>query len=269
MSDVQLIVTGELERNALHIALKTVFPRATFLPPQYVDGVTSAGVPELLEGARIPTTLERFALALVAAVDPGRTGNAPDLVLAVDDIELVNMERPERVISAVRAAVSRQIDRHHPSSTRCEKTRQMVRERCSLHLFSPMVEAYFFGDDRSLDAAAVKRAPTLVPGCDLEEFETDDPAYLSGAAEVREAARHPKRYLRHLCEPVPYRETKQGVAALRAMRCRHVLTPQTQVRFLRAMVADLADALGEAAPSGTLHPLTSRFGARDNVFRNC
>src|SRR5689334_20565086 len=96
----------------------------------------------------------------------------------------------------------------------------IVRERCSFHLLSPMIEVYFFGEPAALTRAGARRAAKLDPAeRDLEDFATDDPDFLSPADgkhpvwATANRARHPKSYLRFLCDPTganprAYRETK-------------------------------------------------------------
>jgi len=213
--------------------------------------------------------LERFAAAIVAAADPGRHGSPPDLVVAVDDVELVNLHQPSRIAEHVREAIRRRVDVHHPSAARCDRTREIVRTRCSFHLFCPMVEAYFFGEVDALRRAGARHDAQLRDGRDLEDFETVDPAYLSSLPATLDAARHPKRYLAHLCEPGRYRETQHGKAALTTLDWPSVTRAPQATRLARWLLADLYDAVGRGQVNGELHPATSRFGHRDNVLRNC
>jgi hypothetical protein len=216
-------------------------------------------------------------------VDPGRSGTPADLAFLVDDLELFNTAVPERAIRYVRAAVSMRIEARWPSSDRRKRSADLVRRRCSFHLLSPMVEAYFFGEPAALHRAGARRAAQFDPTSrDLEHFLTNDPDFLAPpdgkrpvwATQTR--ARHPKCYLRFLCDPDgqnrrTYRETKEGYEALRALDWRQVLAPESHVRFARAFLADLAEGLGHTDASrlfpGQPHELTSR-NVRDNVLRN-
>lgn len=265
---VQLIVTGELEKLALHTSLGRMFPEAEFVTPQFVDSVSSSDL-SVVPTAPVQSRIDRFATAIVSAVDPGRRGTSPDLVLALDDVELVNRTRPEAIVAAVRDAVNRRIDVHHPTASRCERTRELVQTRCSFHLFAPMIEAYFFGEPAALRRAGAKRSAQLVPSRDLEDFETDDPGYLATRPGDPNAARHPKRYLANLCEPDTYRETLHGKAALASLDWGAVLVPSIFVQFARALFTDLDDALGRPLRDGRCHPATSRLGHPANILRNC
>ncbi len=264
---VQWIVTGQLERHALPHSLQRLFPELAFEAPQLVDSVTSCDVATVTAG--VSSKLERFATAIVAAADPGRHGSPPDLVIAVDDVELVNLRQPARIAEHVREAIRRRVDVHYSSAARRDRTREIVRTRCSFHLFCPMVEAYFFGEADALRRAGARRDAQLRDGRDLEDFETVDPAYLTAHPASPDAARNPKRYLAHLCEPERYRETQHGKAALATLDWPAVTHQPQATRLARSLLADLYEAIGRGGVEGELHPATSRFGHRDNVLRNC
>lgn len=93
----------------------------------------------------------------------------------------------------------------------------------------------------------------------------------TGAEAERLASVHPKLYLRYLLDPVDfYRETVQGVAALRSLAWTEVLAPEEFVKFGRSFISDLADALSVGPRvAGAEHPLTSRNTHRNpHVLRN-
>ncbi len=94
----------------------------------------------------------------------------------------------------------------------------------------------------------------------------DDPDF-SGAPATRHAnperqqrswakpgrERHPKLYLKFLCDPddpfgKTYREAVGCKAALELLDWPRVLAHPTHVRFARALVADIADGLGVVSP---------------------
>jgi hypothetical protein len=264
--------------------LKRIFPEADFEPLQ-LDGFTSSELPPdppAFDPAR-PSLVDKLAAALVSAVDPGRSGVPADLAFLVDDLELFNARVPERAVHHVRVAVERHIEARWDSADRRRRSANLVRERCSFHLLSPMVEAYFFGEPAALERAGAKRVAQVDPILrDIEDFVTEDPDFLappSGKHPVwatAQRARHPKRYLQFLCDPQggnprAYRETKGGHDALCSLDWRAVLGPPSHVRFARALLADLAEALDrleDPAPfPGAPHELTSR-SHRDNVLRN-
>ncbi len=182
----------------------------------------------------------------------------------------------------MRAATTAYLDARWSNASRRERSAALVRERCSFHLLAPMIEAYFFGEPAALTRAGATRAAQVDGKTrDLEEFLTADADFLAppdgGAVWARpERARHPKCYLQFLCDPTgtqrrAYRETKEGVAALRALDWPAVLEPVSYVRFARAFLADLAEGLGRhdvlASFQGEPHALTSRREP-GNVLRN-
>lgn len=277
MTSVALVVTGRLEHLALPQALRRIFPDADFHAELREDGFTSTRValplPERL------TNADKLAQRLIAAVDPGR-GHAPaDFAIAIDDLELANVHQPEVVLDYFRQALRRQLDAYWPSTSRTDKTRRIMQERCSFHLLVPMVETYFFGEAEALARAGARRASVVDPAAiDLEQFETTDPSFLEAEFEsalwaTEDRARHPKRYLQFLCDPAGqgahrYRETQGGVKALRELAWQQVMSRATSVMFLRSLLDDLADALGVSPPHpGDCHSLTVR-GAGRGVLRN-
>lgn len=270
MKRVALLVTGKTE-EALHQSLKRLFPDVEFVMRPRRDGFTSGPLPptpllHTLGTAPRPTDVERLAEALIAEVEPGRRDQKPpDLVVLVDDLELENQDWPERAIEHVRTAVRTHLEQHPwPSATSRERAYERVRERCSFHLFAPMVEAYFFREPAALARAGATRASRFdASAADVEiRFEVNDPDFLAPPDRSREEklppwatanrARHPKHYLQFLCDPTgteprAYVETKGGQAALRDLDWPAVLAAEEHVRFMRSLIHDLADALGEYA----------------------
>jgi hypothetical protein len=184
-----------------------------------------------------------------------------------------------------------------------------LRERASFHLAVPMTEAWFFADARSVarNGVPADRLPRLLSSVDPESFETADLAYSAddGAAcamiadrnrrrrESRRAPwllapqpevpwfvreRHPKAYLQWLCRDPDdnwcpsWSESKAGAEALRSLDWNAVLANPGHCTYARALVDDLADALGEPRPfvdGGLLAPLTARKPRRQAaVLRN-
>jgi hypothetical protein len=280
---VALLVTGKTE-EVLDQALQEVFPEVEFVMRPRRDGFTSQPLrsPPLLHAlgtAPRPTDVERLASALVAEVEPGRRDQTPpDLVVLVDDLELVNQAWPGRAIEHVRTAVEKHLAQHPwPSASSRDRAYERVRERCSFHLLAPMVEAYFFREPAALLRAGAKRASRFdAAAADVEaSFLVDDPDFLGvpdrPAREklppwaTPDRKQHPKRYLQFLCDPSgkdarAYVETDGGRAALRSLDWPAVLAPEEHVRFLRSLIHDLADALGQhdvaERYAGTTHPLT-------------
>jgi hypothetical protein len=277
MLDVALIVTGELERLGLAEALTRVFPDARFRVEMRLDSFTSARVRSDLRAPTggTPRLVDKLAAALAATVDPGRRGVAADYALVIEDLELANLDQPDVVVSEFRDAVSRHIDQRW-SGDRGARSRKKLRERASFHLLAPMLEAYFFGEPASLEAAGITATPQLESGVDLEAFSVVDPPYLSAAPgsaswAVANRHQHPKRYLEYLLGlaggPDPrYRETIQGRAALLKTNFLTLIEPEPgHLRFARSLLHDLALALDQPLPAGIVHPATARSST---VLRN-
>ncbi|WNG51084.1 hypothetical protein F0U60_48370 [Archangium minus] len=284
-ASVGLIVTGKCEQKGLCDSLARVFPEVRFELLDRVESFTSADVRELPEAAGSGTTLDKFAASLVAAVEE----EPPDLVVAIDDLELVNAPHPELVASRVRDAVHAHLARHTwTSEATRDKVTQRVRERCSFHLLAPMIEAYFFAEPEALVRAGAGRPSQVdASSIDLEAFVTGDPDFLnhpdvahkqspkrkSWAIPLPERARHPKHYLRFLCDPTnPYTdryvETKGGAEALRKLDWARVFAHTERVRLARSLFEDIADRLGVPHPfPGQGHPATADF-KNARVLRN-
>lgn len=277
---VGLLVTGRCEEKALANSLQRIFPEARFETLDRIESFTSADLREL-PARGVPTTLTKFAANLVAAVED----EPPDLVLAIDDLELVNAPHPELVTSRVRDAVQHHLETHPwPSEASRQKVVQRVRERCSFHLFAPMVEAYFFAEpDALMRAGATRPARLDATRPDLEDFLTDDAEFLQHPPvphqqkrkswAIDERARHPKHYLRFLGEPANplterYKETREGAAALSRLSWGQVFANADRVRLARSLFEDIADVLGVAHPfPGESHPATASFKTA-SVLRN-
>jgi hypothetical protein len=247
--------------------------------------------------ADAPTNLVKLVQELAGQVYPRRRG-AADLAVVVDDLELFNVDQPAMIAAAVHQAVRGHVERAIlPSHEKVELAR-CLRERASFHLAVPMTEAWFFADVRSMTTNGVPadRAAHLRPSVDPEGFETDDAAFsvddgtacatmadrnrrrredrrppwlIAPQADapwfVRE--RHPKAYLQWLCRDpsanscTSWREAKAGAEALRELSFAAALANPSHCAYARALVDDLADALGEPppfAPGGVIAPLTSR-----------
>jgi hypothetical protein len=271
MTRVALIVTGELERRGLATSLSRLFPNSEFHIEMKVDGFTSPRVRNMGATA-IPGLVDKMAAALVAAVDPGRNGTPSDLAVAVDDLEIANLDQPDIVVETFRDAVARHVEQAWQSDRRRAQARIRLRECASFHLLSPMTEAYFFGDRDVLTVLGIAERAELAAGVDIEEFTVVDSRYLatprgpeSWAKDNR--ARHPKHYLQYLTDG-GYRETREGVAALGATRWEGLLANHpTHLRLLRSFLRDLAAGLGDETRvgPGPEHPATS---LKWDVLRN-
>jgi hypothetical protein len=231
-----------------------------------------------------------------------------DLVVVLDDLELANAGQADRVCRVFRAAVTQHLAKLGSGAVEA-RTRSALVQRVSFHLLVPMVEALFFADEGALRAAGVPegRHVEFTSERDPEAFVTADPEYrlataddcpcwhqlpqerrqqvlrkkklrpkwIEGRREV-----HPKGYLQWLCRDgalpacTRYDETVGGGQALAGIGWAEVLgRPAAQLQFLRAFVADVADALDQAPGVGSIHDPqaaeTSRFTSRPRpVLRN-
>ena len=282
---VQLIVTGELERLGLHLSLRRLFASTEadveFLPPLKTQDFTSNRVGALLPPAlALKSLAAKLATSLVSTVHPGRGGTLQaDYVVAVDDLELTNADQPAHVLEYLRHAIRAQVDAQFPTAATRERVYRELAERGSFHFLVPMVETYFFGEPAALVRAKANRTPNHFDAAtrDVEDFEVGDPVYLSPApstapwnAEPRH--RHPKNYVRYLCDPTgtqarAYRETQEGLEALSVLDWPAVLDNEEHSTFARALIDDISDALSVQSPCpGRCSPLTARRGG--GLLRN-
>jgi len=199
-----------------------------------------------------------------------------DLVVVLDDLELGN--EADLATQVFRAAVTQHLDglRARANIRDLEMTAAALRKRVSFHLVVPMIEAWVFADSSALAIAGVPDTAVVEFGAtqDPEEFATTDAAFL--AASVASCPcwnqlppgkkknlrpkwlgsvpreRHPKAYLQWLCIDgnartcTTYHESGSGKDALRGLDWDTVFRrPSPQLRFLAALVADLADGLGQ------------------------
>lgn len=280
MARVKLIVTGKMERRALHTALRRCFPdermgeAVAWDEPRMVNEVTTHRLEPLGAQSKPSSAMDTLANAMVMEAIIGKRQQEPpaDLVVAICDVELGNLDREAIVLSHLRAALERSLAGYE-SATR-ERYRRRLREVCSFHFLRPMAEAVFFGDIAALALAGVDVTahPPRLRIQDVEQFESVDPAWMPSCAVENERQagrgivwwrqeRHPKRYLGHLVErsgTKVYDELDQGVTALRGLAWSRVTNTQPSP-LLRALFEDLAcwfgapNPLGEGAPS----PLTS------------
>jgi hypothetical protein len=282
---VQLIVTGEMEKIALAKALEQGFPDLSFLETQKFDGFTSVTVKEnIFKPENIKSNVDKLADALVAAVDPGRTGIPADMAIVIEDSELENSHQADVIIECFRKAVKQCVCERWSNRARQEQCFRKIRERCSFHLFVPMTEAYFFGEPEALKRAGAERDSTVSGvNMNVEEFlVSDDADYLNAplksiywAIDSENRKRHPKHYLQYLCDPAGtkkrkerYRETHGGVRALETIDWNAVLKNQEYVTFLRALFADISARFPDLrnSYSGNCHPLTDYAGG--TILRN-
>lgn len=298
MATVRVLTTGRMEQKALHTSLQAIFPDHTFLAHERLDGFTGAPLPpnyeELARRPRLRLNIDKFVNTIIGLFAPGGRRPRPDYVLAIDDLELVNADAPERVTATVRDAIERNLRAWPVDGAARERLRADLRERCSFHLMAPMTEAYFFADP-----GAFARATAPAPDhplrfdsrhCDVEAFSVDDAAYLAPAANSDivwrkdNRRRHPKHYLEYLTDPAldgrcRYDEVTTGADALASLAWPQLVSrsdlPPAHLQFARSMLADLHDMLGDGSADAPLaqleprhcHPLTWPPG-RAPVLRN-
>lgn len=94
MTTVALIVTGDLELKSLGASLERLFPGVKFLTEK-ANGFTSNRISLPLPDMQ--TDADKLARRVIAAVDPGRTGEPADFAMVVDDLELPNHDQPDVV----------------------------------------------------------------------------------------------------------------------------------------------------------------------------
>jgi hypothetical protein len=265
---IQLIVTGDMERKAMVDALRGIFPDRVgrvlveWQKATKVDGTTSSRLLRPEDG--INSSMVGLARAMVAELLDGRDRRGPaDLVVAVDDLELNNLDQPSLVVSQVKAAVHEMVRQRASAEVERAELLAQLQERCSFHLVTPMIESYLFADPVALRTAGVPSGtPTRLRWCSVEDFESADPAWLKEcrAKNAEQAARgytwwrqecHPKAYLTKLLPPGKiYVETVEGVAALRRLDWTKVKTPASGAPFIRALFADLAEWFEIDSPLG-------------------
>lgn len=279
MKSVTLFVTGRLEEIALADSLRQVFDGVLF-ETRRLDGFTSARLPRERAADDKVRYVDSIAGHLVAEAFPGRTGKPPDLVVAVDDLELANVDQPKVVVDHLKGAVRDHVERSFQAGAR-DRAYDAVRERCSFHLLCPMTEAYFFGEPAALTRAGTVRASLFAEAtADVEAFDVDDPTFLEPPDVAHEGdwrradrRRHPKRYLKFLTDADgdgsgTYRETRGGVAALRTLAWSDVFRHRDRACFARSLFEDLADGLGRASPHlGDVAAVTWLPG-RAGILRN-
>lgn len=214
--------------------------------------------------------------------DARRNRKPADLVVILDDLELANLGQESVAIAIMRAAASQHID--GLSSGVRERTETALRERVSFHLAVPMIEAWFFADHGALTNAGVPpTAPALLGCTNVEDFLATDAGYDAASAQdcpcwarkrdrktapkwLGQGARnkHPKGYLQWLCLDgesrgcTAYREVDRlgvpsGGHALANLALGLPLAgPPDSLHYLRALLADLEDGLGQAPNVGTV-----------------
>lgn len=186
MARIKLIVTGDMEKAALHQSLKRFFPdnrnneAVIWDTPRKAQCVTSYPLKPLSSEVSPSSPMIELAKAMVAEAIAGKKGEAADLVIVIDDVELGNLGQEAVIAEHFSAAVNRVIaEKNHDANTE-DRLRRELKTKCSFHLLKPMVEAYLFGDSAALELAGVPNGvnPYLVHPSDVEQFESNDALWL-------------------------------------------------------------------------------------------
>jgi len=277
MVRIKLIVTGEMEKSALHKSLQQFFPDERDgkkviwdVPRGPLPCATSHPLRSLTVDSSPSKPMIELAKAMIAEAIAGKTGQPADLVIVIDDVELGNLDQEVVIAEHFRAAVNEVFRiKNHDLKTET-RLRNELQNKCSFHLLKPMVEAYLFGDSASLGLAGVQSGvnPCLVHPTDVEQFESNDFLWMpichaENAKKQRQNKpwwrneRHPKRYLEHLTErgQESYEETKHGKNALIGLDWHKVPKCQQDIPIIRSLFEDISDWFGITSPiSGKTHP---------------
>ncbi|MEO5729579.1 MAG: hypothetical protein ABI134_28780 [Byssovorax sp.] len=234
--------------------------------------------------------VDKIIERMVAGLVPGPDGRPPDLLVVLEDLEPPNLHQPALVVQIFRDAIARHMEMLQRDTPRLVKrVEEALRPKASFHLAVPMIEAWLFADPngpRNAGAPAGRLPPNWERARDPEAFLTRDPVYLADDCSACTAWHtlllrkkkdntpgwlkqrrevHPKAFLAWLCrDPAEhncsrYRETHEGAAALGALDFSAALRSPDHCTYLRALVEDLADGLGEelSLPTGGVAPSTS------------
>jgi hypothetical protein len=262
---IKLIVTGALEKSAMHASLRRYFPDkvgdkdVTWDMPRKTDGATSH---PLVAGALPSKPMRNLAkIMIVESCERTKTGPPADRVIVLDDVELANLGNEKIVVEHFRAAVNAEIG-SYPAIDQ-QRMRSVIREKCSFHLIRPMIEGYFFTDTGALSRAGV--SPQVVPswtnGTDSENLECTDPAWLPTCQKENELRanlgwwrheRHSKHYLESLVgrSGLIYSETTTGARALQDLDWPKSPKVADDISVIRCLFEDISLTFGVESPLG-------------------
>jgi hypothetical protein len=282
---IKLIVTGDMERQALAESLRRCFPSqksdgddVLWERPRKLNCATSNRLP--LNPMTVSTQMKAMARAMIDEAIDGKTGHPADLVIAIDDVEVANLGQEALIGEHFRLACQEALDDKASSAQTRARYAQIVQARCSFHLLRPMVEAYIFADAAALSEAGVQNpiAPMLRHPNDVEEFEVADPSWLPQCQLANGSKRmqhpwwreecHPKRYLEHLVRQSSggsYDETDQGRRALLNLHWASAAAMPTGISLLRALFEDISDWFGVQNPLGAGAAAAAFYPARTVV----
>lgn len=270
MVRIKLIVTGDMEKAALHKSLQKFFPNQRDgkqviwdVPRGPLPCATSNRLRALPPNSSPSTPMIGLAQAMIDEAIVGKTGQPADLVVVIDDVELGNLDQEAVIAEHFRAAVTEVIQRKNYDLNKENRLRSELQQKCSFHLLKPMVEAYLFGDTNALGLAGVPNGvnPSLVHPTDVEQFESNDSLWLpichAENAKKQQQNKHwwrnelhPKRYLEHLTGrgQETYEETKHGKNALVELDWLKVPKCQQDIPIFRSLFEDISDWFGVANP---------------------
>ncbi|MBF0438627.1 MAG: hypothetical protein HQL93_05835 [Magnetococcales bacterium] len=256
---IKLIVTGDMEKGAICDFLKRFFPgmrndQKVIWDSSKIGGVTTH---RLEPAKKLYDPMKRLVKAMIAEAMIGKTGRPADLVVVLDDVELNNLGQESVVAQVLKNAVEDELVQRNSA------TRTVLRDKCSFYLFKPMVEAYLFGDANALEIACVQAPhnPRLVHPTDVEQFETNDPAYLIHCKQENNTKKqkdnapwwreecHAKHYLEHLTKG-SYKETDHGKEALKEINWKNVPKCHSDMPIIRSLFQDISDWFGIPNPLG-------------------
>ncbi|MBF0192847.1 MAG: hypothetical protein HQL99_17175 [Magnetococcales bacterium] len=266
MARIKLIVTGDMEKQALPQSLKRFFPsqrngqNVIWETPHKVDGVTCSR----LDPSKSPSErMKRLVKAMLAEATIGSQGTPADLVLVLDDVELHNLGQESIVTDHFKKAIEMHLS-NLPNNQL--KIREIIRNKCSFHLLKPMIESYLFGDLEALSMAGVPAStqPLLVHATDMEQFESNDPQWLPNCyAENEEKKKINQPWWRHECHAkqyliylrsrhseFPYQETMHGKKSLTMLNWKKIQKTPTDNPIIHSLFQDIADWFGVQNPLG-------------------
>jgi len=270
MARIKLIVTGDMEKLALHKSLRRFFPNerdgqeVIWDQPRKTQCATSYQLSPLqTDNSNLSTAMKQLAQAMLDEALVGKKGKPADFVVVIDDVELGNLGQENVIAAHFKNAVRQKFNKYKDkyNTKTIQRYQDILRHKCSFHLLKPMVESYLFGDTNALRVAGVPKgeSPKLVH-IDVEQFETNDPIWLPTC--IMENAKrqqpwwhhecHPKHYLEHLTErgQIFYDETTNGKNALEGLAWRKVPKCADDTPFIRSLFEDIADWFDIPNPLG-------------------
>jgi regulator of protease activity HflC (stomatin/prohibitin superfamily) len=133
---IRFVVTGDLERKAIAASISARFPQmasdgnpVAWLRAQKVPAATTH---RLTASAAPSGTMKALARRVIAEAAAGEDGNPADLVIAVDDLELHNIDQPEVVCDHFQRAMELEIEGRKLSQSAEQRLRthiQLIRDR--------------------------------------------------------------------------------------------------------------------------------------------